>query len=138
MLVAGITFTICIIGCIKSCMRKQYLMQVILALNLLPIMFICWLFFLYKKYAELDSWLIFSFFPVFLIHFICVLQRVIDAVRFTRSWSELVAGYIVEVKFSRIMLNFLLLNMQILLAATLFNRTIIFRWRILHNIFNLI
>jgi NADH-quinone oxidoreductase subunit H len=41
--------------------------------------------------------------------------------------GELVAGYIVEVKLSRIMLNFLLQNTQILLGASLFYYSSFFR-----------
>lgn len=49
-----------------------------------------------------------SFLPILIIHFIATLLKAIVTIWFTRSWSELVAGYIVEVKFCWIVQSFLL------------------------------
>lgn len=92
--------------------------EVILALNLLPIMLFVGSFSL-QEIAELDSWLIFSFFPVFLIHFICVLaEGYRTPFDLPEAEGELVAGYIVEVS-SVEFAEFFIAEYANLLAATL-------------------
>jgi len=80
MLVVGSAFSVCIIGIASRSLHKLYLMEVIMALNLVPFIFINQYIVLYKKYTENASWFILPFCPVFIVHLIAVLPKVIDTV----------------------------------------------------------
>jgi NADH-quinone oxidoreductase subunit H len=93
--------------------------EVILALNLVPIMLFTSSFSLQEIY-ELDSWLIFSFTPVFIIHLICTLaEGYRTPFDLPEAEGELVAGYIVEVS-SVEFAEFFIAEYANLLSSTLF------------------
>jgi NADH-quinone oxidoreductase subunit H len=92
--------------------------EVVLALNLIPIVLFAGTFSLQEIY-ELDTWLIFPFLSTFIIHLICVLAEGYRApFDLPEAEGELVAGYIVEVS-SVEFAEFFIAEYANLLAASL-------------------
>lgn len=137
MLVAGISVTVCAIGVITRRLHKQFLMKVIMALNLIPIIFINKLVVLFKKYMEIDTWAFFTIFTYFYYTLYC---NIAEGYRHRLTYPEAEVSLLLDIlwKFSSVELCRILYwqNTQIFMSSTLFYCSIIF-WRLLLHVISM-